>query len=167
MRVTITQLSELLGVAASTIREWQKEVGFPDSSGGYDIEAVRAWRAARGKKGSAAAEKRAVIEALKAGEQYEQLKLKTEKDRIGLRRLEGTLLPRRTNERVWTTIFTMLREDLTQLASAAPGAAGVPQRYTAALRRHLQTEFDALTTRLKDRIDQDLAALDTELSPTV
>jgi hypothetical protein len=37
-----------LGVSATALRQWQGEPGFPHNAGGYDLDAIRAWLAAKG-----------------------------------------------------------------------------------------------------------------------
>lgn len=156
------EAAEILGIAPSTLREWMAEPGFPDTSKGHDIDAIRRWRAERGKKGSDLASTFGKIKAAQEGEKLKQSRIKTSQMTIKLQQLEGSVLWRRAAELVVSTLLTETGDDLGQLGETFPGTCGIPVKYQAALRKRLKEELDAFRERTVDRCNAATKSLDDQ-----
>ena len=148
-----------LGIAASTLREWRKEDGFPDCSSGHPIVAIQAWRDSRGRKGSEGAESLSDIKLAREAEQLEHDRIKTHRELINLELQRGELYPRNATELVLSTFFTLYADGCEQIANTLPGTAAVPKKYQPQLRRQLRAEFETLSKQLRESIAAELLKL--------
>lgn len=150
-----------LGIAASSLRGWMKEAGFPDCSGarGHPIRAIVAWRDARQKKGAADGETLHELKVARESEQLEHDRIKTQREQINLELQRGELYPRPATELVLSTFFTLYADGCEQMINTLPATAAVPKKYQAGLRKQLRLEFEALSKQLRESIAAELLKL--------
>lgn len=154
--------AKALNIAPATLREWMEQPGFPHHPKGHDINAIRAWVAERGKKGSEGASTLGRIKVAREGQRLKQDVLKTQKMQIQLQQLEGSVLWRRAAELVISTLLTETADDLVQLGQTFPGTCGVPAKYQAAIRKRLKEELDSFRERVVDRCHAATKSLDDQ-----
>lgn len=100
--------AQYLGVTATALRQWEKEPGFPDCSGGYNIQEIRKWVGRKQRKGSEQSERsEQLTEALKA-EKLRQEMAKTKLLEMEIQKRDGLLQPRKGNERSASVVLASI-----------------------------------------------------------
>jgi hypothetical protein len=142
--------AEQLGITATALRQWMREPGFPDSSAGFDLVAIRAWVQAKNRKGSSLDDK---LTEIKVAREMQRLRLdkaradKAERhDKVDL----GELLPRRKWELFAATLLTHLGDAADQLPDLL--AAICCPDCAAKVRPRLADELDAWRNDTADEL---------------
>lgn len=146
------EAADLLGIAASSLREWMKQPGFPDTTIGYDIDKIKAWRDAHDKKNAELPGKLAQIKARITAEELRQALIETETKQIKLDRLKKDVYPAIAAHRTISMSLTTISDLLDQWLETIPVRSGVPEEYQAGLRERLKAEFNAGRQRIEDEI---------------
>ncbi len=138
--------AEYLGVTATALRKWEKEAGFPDTSNGYDIDAIRAWIQRRSKKGSEQSELSHSLSIALKGEKLKQARLDTKKKELELAARESQLIPRKAVELSFCTVVSGFHDMCEQLPDLI--GAQLPPKHRQRLADLIKRELDDMRHRI-------------------
>lgn len=138
--------AEYLGVTATALRKWEREPGFPDTSNGYNIDAIREWIQRRSKKGSEQSELSHSLSIALKGEKLKQARLDTKKKELELAARESQLIPRKAVELSFCAVISGLHDLCEQLPDII--AAQLPQKHKQHLAQLLKRELEDMRNRI-------------------
>jgi hypothetical protein len=147
------EAARLLGVTDRTLRTWSRKPGFPDFSGGWRIEEIKAWAEQNTRAGSDEWHDAQQLQLALKAEQLEQQRAKTVLVLLDVAEREKRLIDRATVELVIAELLTKHGDWCTQLPDILRGKCCKQCR-----ERVPQSLSDELNTRRND-LASDLAGL--------
>ncbi|MFV0444405.1 MAG: hypothetical protein ACK5Q5_12620 [Planctomycetaceae bacterium] len=151
------QAAKLLGVTTRTLRDWRAaNPDFPDTTNGYDIEAINRWRAAHEAKGSDEADLAAQLNKAIKVQKLRREKALADRAEREERIAQGNILARDEHETSFREIITVARDRLISLPKQL--ARLVPHKD----RRRLQAEGDKLVRNVLDEMSRQFESMDEE-----
>ena len=151
-----------LGVSATALRQWQGEPGFPHNAGGYDLDAIRAWLAAKGSPKADADEpadgtlgaKMAKAKVIRATHEARIAKVKADEAERAAEIAKGNILPRDEFALSITEHLQLARDRLLTVPRTL--CRHVPKKY----HRTLQAEGDREVRKILEELARGLDTLE-------
>ena len=147
---TRKEAAAALEITERALGDWKKQPGFPDSSKGYDLDKIKAWREEHQRKGSAKDDSLIELNRQIKEEQLEALRLKKREKLLELDETEGKLLPRARYELFIAGLLAGIGDWCEQLPNLIEPL--VPVEQAATVRDRLATEL----RKMRDRLAEDL-----------
>jgi len=138
--------AEALGITATALRNWLKEPGFPDCSGGYHLEGIRDWQQQHQRKGSRLSEANEQLTVALKAERLKREQFRTRREEIAIESLEGTLIPRKGVEQTAAVILSSLADLCEQFPDLV--VTRLPVKYQAKMHKFLQDQLNQWRAQL-------------------
>lgn len=147
--------AKALGITERSLGDWKKQPGFPDTSAGYDIDAIQRWREAHQRKGSVESDQMLVVNKAIKLEKLKETQRKNRLLELEIQEEEGKLLPRHLYEAFIASLLSGLGDWCEQLPSLIE--TEVPAKYGKKVRTRIEKELRDMRDRLAEELKREPA----------